>query len=296
MDSNPIVVGVDGSETALAAVRWAAREAILRGARLKILCCVDYDMITLSDYPIPEDYIHLLRERATKDLAEASAQALAVVVGAGSDIGIETKMLLCEPRAGLQTLSESAQLLVLGAHGATRRVSGLLGSVADALSTRASCPIAVVREQPEAILDARPNTVVVGIDGSPCSRQAVEVAYEEASIRNAKLIAIHAWHLRKVHSVFKTDHTKLAWEEARTAEEAVLAETLAGHREQYPDLEVSQQILNCDPVAALRDAAGNAGLLVVGSRGRRGFTAGLLGSTSRALLHSATCPVLIARP
>lgn len=295
MENQPVVVGVDGSDAALDAVRWAAREATLRSTRLKILSCIDDDLITLSDYPVPDQYYNLLKDRAEKVLAEASSLALSVVLDAGSDVSIETKMLLCDPRMGLQRLSESAQLLVLGAYGETRRVSGLLGSVAAALSTHAGCAVAVVREQPAAVRETMPNTVVVGVDGSSCSQRAVDIAYEEASLRKSKLIAIHAWNFRKVRSVFKTDHAKLSWKEARTAEEAVLAETLAGHADKYPDLDVSQQVLNCDPVGALRDAADSACLLVVGSRGRSDFTAGMLGSTSRALLHSATCPILIAR-
>ncbi|WP_437425694.1 universal stress protein [Williamsia muralis] len=296
MDKQPVVVGVDGSKEALDAVRWAAREAILRSSSLKMLCCVDDDLITLSDYPIPDRYFNLLRERAHKDLAEASSLALAEVLKAGADIAIDTKMLLCEPRVGLRRVSENAQLLVLGAHGETHSVPGLLGSVASAMSAHAECPVAIIPARSGAMPETLPNTVVVGVDGSAASRRAVQMAFEEADLRGAKLVAIHAWNFSKVHSVFATDHAKLSWTEARTAEEAVLAESLAGYREQYPDLEVSLQVFNSDPVGALRDAASNACLLVVGSRGRSDFTARLLGSTSRAVLHSATSPVLIARP
>ncbi|ORM36802.1 hypothetical protein BFL43_06190 [Williamsia sp. 1135] len=140
-----------------------------------------------------------------------------------------------------------------------------------------------------------PNTVVVGVDGSRCSAQAVDVAFEEASLRNANLVAIHAWNFTKIQSVFRTETPRLSWKETRTAEQAVLAESLAGHSDRYPDVAVTQQVLNSDPVGALRDAGDNACLLVVGSHGRGGFAGRLLGSTSRALLHTVTCPVIVAR-
>ena len=296
MENNPIVVGVDGSAASYGAVRWAAHEAVIRSTRLLLLCCVDDDLITLSDYPIPDAYFDLLNERADKDLTEAKALAETEIAEAGADIAIDTKRLLCEPRLGLQRMSESAELLVMGAEGQTPRVPGLLGRVADALTSHAACPVVVVREHPGPVQDNTPNPVVVGVDGSRSGESAVRLAYEEASLRNAPLVAIHAWNFTRLRPVFKPDRAGLSWDDARTAEEAVLAESLAGYREKYPDLEVSQLVVDGEPVAALRDASAQAALLVLGSRGRGNFIARVLGSTSRVLLNTASCPVLIARP
>lgn len=295
MENKPVVVGIDGSAAALDAVRWAAREAMLHATRLTIVCCVDDDILALSDYPWPDRYYEQLKEHAQKDLAEASAVAVSEILRADSDIAVDTKMLLCDARIGLQRFAATAELLVVGAYGETRRVSGLLGSVAEAVSTHSGCRVAVVGEQLDSVRETMPNTVVVGVDGSTCSEQAVDVAFEEASLRNADLVAIHAWNFTKIQSVFRTDTPTLSWKETRTAEEAVLSESLAGHSDRYPDVAVTQQVLNSDPVGALRDAGDNACLLVVGSHGRGGFTGRLLGSTSRALLHTVTCPVLVAR-
>ncbi|WP_168186998.1 universal stress protein [Williamsia sp. 1138] len=295
MENKPVVVGIDGSAAALDAVRWAAHEAILHATRLTIVCCVDDDILALSDYPWPDRYYEQLKEHAQKDLAEASSVAVSEILAAGSDIAVDTRMLLCDARIGLQRFAATAQVLVVGAYGETRRASGLLGSVAEAVSTHAGCRVVVVREQLDSVRESMPNTVVVGVDGSRCSELAVESAFEEASLRNASLLAIHAWNFKKIQSVFSTDHRALSWKETRTAEEAVLSESLAGQSDRYPDVEVTQQVHNSDPVGALRDAGDNACLLVVGSHGRGGFTGRLLGSTSRALLHTVTCPILVVR-
>ena len=296
MENKPIVVGVDGSAASYGAVRWAAREAAIRSTRLLLLCCVDDDLITLSDYPIPDAYFDLLNDRADKDLAEALALATTEADDAGTDIGIDKKRLLCEPRLGLQRMSEGADLLVVGAEGQTPRAPGVLGRVADALTSHAACPVVVVRDHPGPAREATPEAVVVGVDGSRSGELAVRLAYEEAALRNTRLVAVHAWNVTKLHPLFKGEHSGLSWDDAKTAEEAVLSEALAGYREKYPDVEVTTQVPASDPVGALRDASADAALLVVGSRGRSNFIARVLGSTSRALLNTASCPVLIARP
>ena len=75
-----------------------------------------------------------------------------------------------------------------------------------------------------------------------------------------------------------------------------MAENLKEPREEYPDVEVKQLITRDRPVSALTEAAEGAQLLVVGSHGRGGFKGMLLGSTSRALLQSAPCPMMVVRP
>ena len=76
----------------------------------------------------------------------------------------------------------------------------------------------------------------------------------------------------------------------------MLAESVAGLRDRYPDLAVNQRLdKDTDPAKALVEAAAGARLLVIGSRGRGGFSRLLLGSTAHAVLHHAKGPVLISR-
>ena len=137
--------------------------------------------------------------------------------------------------------------------------------------------------------------IVVGVDGSPESRRAVRWAAEEARLRGAHLSVIHAFslpHLGIAGQSLATDVVVLIQREARDLVEnevEELGETAAG-------LEISCAAAEGTPVQVLLDAAEEADLLVVGSRGRGGFGALLLGSVSQQCAHHATCPVVIVPP
>lgn len=79
------------------------------------------------------------------------------------------------------------------------------------------------------------------------------------------------------------------------AEEAVMAEALAGRRERYPEVSVEPRVTRGGTREALIEASSTAQLLVVGARGRGGFAGLLLGSVSQAMVHHAHCPVAVVR-
>ena len=85
------------------------------------------------------------------------------------------------------------------------------------------------------------------------------------------------------------------WSDLRTQADAVLAERLAGFCERYPDVGVSRQLVQEHPARHLCDRSESAQLVVVGSRGRGGFTGMVLGSVSSAVVHGAHAPVIVAR-
>jgi nucleotide-binding universal stress UspA family protein len=93
------------------------------------------------------------------------------------------------------------------------------------------------------------------------------------------------------------DMLPLVYDETQLREEetAVLGEALAGWREKYPDVTVTPVVARDRAARALVGASHQASLVVVGSRGRGGFTGLLLGSVSQALLHHAGCPVAVVR-
>ena len=86
------------------------------------------------------------------------------------------------------------------------------------------------------------------------------------------------------------------WAEVEREQADLLTERLAEHQKEYPNVSVKKLIARDRPVRALTDASEGAQLLVVGSHGRGGFKGMLLGSTSRALLQSAPCPMMVVRP
>jgi nucleotide-binding universal stress UspA family protein len=132
----------------------------------------------------------------------------------------------------------------------------------------------------------------VGVDGSAVSDHAVGFAFEMASLRRAPLVAVHASHL-PLPTEFGDPLPLVYDQEIAAAEEQVLSEALAGWGERFPDVAVSRRVHQSRPAKALVDVSDRAQLLVVGARGRGGFTGLLLGSVSQAVLHHSRCPVAI---
>jgi nucleotide-binding universal stress UspA family protein len=277
----PIVAGFDGTSAALRGVRWAAAEARLRDRPLRLVHCHDPGVLDSED--IPDES----RERALRWRQQALTAARAVA----PDLPIETALRRGPVVPCLLHESRHAAILVLGAaeHGAIPRL--LLGSTAGTVATKAICPVAVIRgDQSRGPADG---PVVVGVDGSPGSQAAVEFAIEEASLRGAGLVAVHAWRDPFAESVPVAAGDGLDLAEVERAERAVLAERVAGWREKYPDVPVREELVRDHSVHALLAAGGPAGTLVVGSRGRGGFTGLLLGSTATILLNQALRPVIV---
>jgi len=135
---------------------------------------------------------------------------------------------------------------------------------------------------------------VVGVDGTNNSEPAIRAAFEEASLRGATLVAVHAWSDYKL-SIFFPDDNEFDWAPHERAAQATLSQTLAGWCQDYPHVTVQTVTVPDRPVRNLLAQAEDAQLLVVGSHGRGGYTSMLIGSTSRALLQSAQCPLMIAR-
>jgi nucleotide-binding universal stress UspA family protein len=138
------------------------------------------------------------------------------------------------------------------------------------------------------------NRIVVGVDGSPQSRRALRWAAQEAKLRRAHLSVIYAYtlpHLAGEQALTTEVITRIHSEAQDLIENEVdqLGELTAG-------IEVGCAAVEGAPAQLLLDAAGEADLLVVGSRGRGGFKALLLGSVSQQCAQHATCPVVIVPP
>jgi nucleotide-binding universal stress UspA family protein len=132
--------------------------------------------------------------------------------------------------------------------------------------------------------------VVVGVDGSPASVEAVTLAFAEASRLGVDLVAVHAWSDDSLFSVPGVD-----WAAVMVTEEEVLSQRLAGMAEDHPDVTVHRVVVRDQPARYLAEQAQGAQLLVVGSHGRGGFAGMLLGSVGTALAHTVTIPLIVAR-
>lgn len=284
----PIVVGIDGSNSAKHAVDWAAKEAAKRNLPLRI---VHATASPVSGYTTqlgpPEGYFAILEEEGRAHLRYAAERAAKVA----PNVDIATMLERTHPVWTLVRHSEHAKLVVVGSRGMNSLEGALLGSIAAGVLARGHCPVAVIRGPQGS------GPVVLGIDGSPTSETATAWAFDEASLRETDLLAVHTWTDYVSDTAYARASllvTDWSWMEEEQAE--ILAERLAGWQEKYPDVTVRKVVARDRPAHHLIEQATNAQLLVVGSRGRGGFTGMLLGSTSRKLIYHAPCPVLIARP
>ncbi len=291
-----IVVGVDGSESALHATRWAAREAELRKLPLRLVHACDPPMISHPTTVAGQgQYISALRDQGRHWVREAVAAAGSVAptvpVTDVVRVGGAARVMVEE--------SAGARLTVLGSRGLGGFPELLAGSVAKAVAKYGHSPVVVVRgRKPE---DPPPSggPVLVGVDGSPASEAAVEFAFDIASFEGSELIALHCWSEVSFDTVWTMLAFEADWHAVADEEHRLLDERMAGWQEKYPDVPVHRLVVRDRPVRALLKAAEGSGaqLIVVGTRGLGDELTGMgVGSTSLALLHQSECPVAVVRP
>ncbi|GAA2896060.1 universal stress protein [Pseudonocardia halophobica] len=285
----PVVVGVDESDSARDAVRWAAAEAARRGAPLRLVAAfAPIPAGHVGNPGLGTSYRRVMTEAARGVLTSAAELAAQVAPGVATEAELRTGF----PVPVLLDESDRAVLTVVGSRGLGGFTGLLVGSVAVALAARGGSPVAVVRGDPgEGAEGDRP--VVVGVDGSPTGESALALAYEEAALRSAPLVAVHTWLDDMLEPALAP---MIDWAALETEESALLAQRLAGWSEKYPDVEVRRLVVRDRPARALVAESAGAALVVVGSRGRGGAAGLLLGSVSHALLQHAHCPVLVVRP
>ncbi|MFC7241631.1 universal stress protein [Catellatospora aurea] len=279
-----VVVGVDGSASALAAVREAVREAAWRGCGLRIVHAFIWPLMHVdvgASEAVPEGG---LRHDAERVLAEATAAAKA----ANGRVEVTSDLVTGGPAGVLLAAARAAQLLVLGDRGLGGFTGLLLGSVAVEVTAHCATPVLVVRGE------ARAGPVVLGVDGSPGSAAAVRQAFGEARQRDAELLAVRVWHDAATALAYSIPalYDPLA---ARAAEQQELDTAIEAMRKQRPDVRVRTEVVPGRTGRELVRLSEQAQLVVVGARGRGGFQGLLLGSVSQQLLHHAACPVLVVR-
>lgn len=285
-----VVVAVDGSDASKVAVRWAAHTAMKRNIPLRLASSYAMPQFLYAEGMVPPQEIFDDLQAETMEKIE---EAREIAYEVAPEIRIGHTIAEGSPIDMLLEMSKDSTMIVMGSRGLGGLSGMVMGSVSAAVVSHAECPVVVVRE--DNLTDSGP--VVVGIDGSAVSEKATEFAFAEAEARGVELHAVHTWMDMQVQaSLAGLSAAQQQWQVVEEEQNALLAERLAGFQAKHPNVVVKKIVTRDRPVRALVDAAQDAQLLVVGSHGRGGFKGMLLGSTSRALLQSAPCPMMVVRP
>ena len=285
---HPVVVGVDWSDPARAAVEHAAAAAAGHHLPLHLVHVLEPPVHRVRPALGRVGELDLVLRKAGQRLLEETVEVLGLTypglrVTSAVRHGSAVEVLVDESR--------SADRLVLGSRGVGVFSELVVGSTALQTASMASCPVVVVPVPPSS--DLPRHDVVVGVDGSTTSLAALAFGFEAASVLGEPLVAVHAWMdparlapYAQLPLVYDAD---LVAHEERL----VLAESMAGFAERYPDVKVDARVVHDHAVHALITAAVTARLLVVGSRGRGRLGALFLGSVSHGVLHHARVPVAV---
>lgn len=286
-----VAVGVDGSPASYAGLDWAIEYSQRRRRPLHIAHA--YPAVASG----PGVWTELAAEAAGHGARHAAQQVLDAAqeyARARTTMPVTTALHFAGAAAALREESRHAGLVVVGTRGRGGFRGLRLGSVAVSLSSHAQCPVVAVHGSDRTLV-AADAPVVVGVDGSEGSKDAVAFAIEEAASAQAPLRAVlavqHAWLDTPDAAAAEEIMASLLEEGERLGAEAV-----AGWTEKYPDVTVTRSVVRGHPGQALTAAGHDARLVVVGSRGRGGFAGLLLGSTSQTLLHHCDAPVAVVRP
>ena len=286
MTAGPVVAATDGSEESLRAVEWAAREAVLHGAPLRIVSAVSLPkMVVLPLQPEHDAVLGFVREFRDGALAAAAARAAEIAPG----LLIDTDPLEGPAAQAVTGSGPGALMLVTGSRGTGAFTAMVLGSVARYAADHASCPVVVVRGETAAMH----RLVGVGVGDLDNCASALAFAFEEAALRKANLLAIHAWHAPQ-DGVFWTGDRfpPPGLHVAAAAAARQLTLLLDSWREKYPGVPVGENVVHGHPGRALAGLSARADLVVIGRHTSHPSLPGP-GSVRHAVLYHAHGPIAV---
>jgi nucleotide-binding universal stress UspA family protein len=272
-----IVVGVDCTPRSSGLLRWADRQARLTGSRLIAVTGWRIELLGLD----PADTMVDVQARTRQLLAETIRAALPPERARA----VQLRVVDIAPADALVVESMTADLVVVGPHSAHAIEGLLLGSVTEHVLSEASCPVAVVHDT---TLDQK-HRIVVGLDGSDCSRRALAWAIRQATLTDATVDAILAWEWTPMYGVYPFGPDDATVEKAARQ----LLDSELGRLPTAISATVHGRLVRGHPARVLLDASAGSDALVVGNH-RAGITASrMLGSISQKVARHATVPVIV---
>ena len=269
-----ILVGVDGSEDGLRAVRYATRAALATGAELWIVNVADPGAMVTGMWELVV---------TTEALEDAGHDVVDEAVGVAKELGLPRELMTLDVQVGkaaevLAELSGKADLLVVG----RRSMSGLermfVGSTSVAVAAMAECPVIVISASSTPHETGGQGTVAVAISSWPPHSNALDWGAAEATLRKARLRVVHV-----VPAEVGTQASALA---DSTAE---LEKHLRPLREQHPDTAIDLDVLIGTPIDELIALSDSVDLLILGVHPEH------LRGLARGVLAHAHCPVGLTR-
>ncbi|PRE17141.1 universal stress protein [Burkholderia multivorans] len=296
-----VALAIDPTPESLSAARYV-RTLLRPGMQLRIVCAIDNPRLVLPDIPRIDALLTSARKEMTHD-AQATIDRT-VALFAGSDVAIEHAIVDTSITGGSvadalanDTSQWGADVLVVGAnphHGLLRLVEG---AMSDTLAPRAHCALLLVPASYARESDGPLQRLMFAVDGSEPSLHAVEVGLGFAAPQTllyAAYVVDRAVRLTDIVPVRALENAYRAEGEDALARVAPMLHatgnpTRRGIVETRP---TSDDVAH----ALMRDAVHwHAELLVVGTHGRRGIAAWLIGSVARRVAHLAEVPVLLVR-
>ncbi|WP_123024460.1 universal stress protein [Mycolicibacterium stellerae] len=278
--SPSIVVGIDGSRSALEAATWAVDEAVSRDVPLRLVYAIDPDATTGTD-----------NQSAARDLASAEIavrHAFMAVESLDKPVKIEVEILQDNPVRVLREASRWADMVCLGSIGLKHSAHGRIGSTAAAVASSAHCPVAIVHGH--APLPEEQKWVVAEVEGSLTSDGALRCAVAEARLRHAPLRVLTIWQSR-----YTDIHDNNAVAEGNKLAKARLVRRLAELKRRHPDLDIQAVAVHGNLVNYLAKHAGSIQLVVLAHDRVNGIHE-LTGPPSCGALRDSNCSVLICAP
>jgi nucleotide-binding universal stress UspA family protein len=286
-----VVVGIGNSDRDAECLTWAGDSAQRSGSPLHILHAHDLGAELSAIDPVAGNVISVGPDG---DIGNAGLldETLAEAKERWPDVAVTGSLPFARPEQALIDASRTARLIVVGAAraGALQRLG--LGRSSLAAAMHSHCPVVIVPQG--ARVDAE-GPVVVGIDGSNHSVAAAERAFWIAELRRTPLVAITTWNVEVVDGLVVTTPGTEAWNEIEARYRAVADRVVDPLREKHPDVECTVEVVRGGPAKVLAERSAEAGLVVMGTRGRGGFAGMLLGSQSHKVLETATSPVMLVR-
>jgi nucleotide-binding universal stress UspA family protein len=274
--SPSVVVGIDGSRSAVNAALWAVDEAVKRDLPLRLVYVIEPPQG-------PTNSEASARALASADIAVR--HAFVAIESTEKPVKIEVEILQGRPTDKLLEASRVAALACVGSVGIKHATAGTIGSTAAELATRAHCPVAVVRG-----FDTAPDgtkAVVVEVDKSADGEAILQRAIDEAVLRHAPLVVIALWQ----SNVTEVHDTHAVAEQSRRLR-ADLNRRLARTARKYPDLDVRPVVAHGSLLNYLSRHAQSTQLVVVGLRRLHGLTE-MVGPHGHAALQGSDCAVLV---